>query len=69
VFPRGQRGYTFDGVGMESPSDIIANKTEPRYPCIRLHYAPQRTLSILGHRIRFIEDDNFIGRTRVRLPV
>jgi hypothetical protein len=57
------------GLSFNSPSNIIANKTEPCYPRVSLHNASQCTLRILGHRICFIENDNFIGRTRICLPV
>ena len=51
------------------PSDIIANKTESRYARVCLHDSSQCTLRILGHRIGFIKNDDFVRRTWVCFSV
>ena len=60
-------GCYFNEIGL--PSNIIADETEPSYPCVRFHYASERALGVLGHRIRFIKNNNFVGRTWICLPV
>lgn len=41
-----------------SPSDIVAYETESRNPAVLLHDSSQRTLCILSHTIRLVQDDD-----------
>lgn len=52
-----------------SPRDVVADETKPRNLRIRFHDPPQGALSVLGHRIGFIQDDQLEGRLRVNFAV
>lgn len=51
------------------PSDIIAYEAEPRYPRVRFHDASEGTLRVLRHRVRLIEDDDFVWWTWVGFTI
>jgi hypothetical protein len=51
------------------PGHIIANETKPSDLRVGLHDPPQRALSVLGHRVGFIQDDQLERRLRVDFAV
>jgi hypothetical protein len=55
--------------GTQVPCDIVANKTKSSYPGICFHNTSKSTLSILGHGVGFVEDNNFVRRTRICLAI
>jgi hypothetical protein len=52
-----------------SPSHVVADKTEPCYTCVVLHYTTQGALCILSHRICFIKNYDLEWWTRIGVPV
>lgn len=55
--------------GIAGPGNVVADETESRYSRIRLHDPSQRGLSILSHRIRFVQDDELIRWAGICLAI
>ena len=53
----------------DSPRHIVADQTESRDPRVGFHYPPQCGLSILGHTIGFIQDDELVRGAGVGFAV
>lgn len=47
------------------PTNVVANKTETGGFRVSFHRSSQGILSVTGHRVRFIQNDNFVGRARI----
>src|ERR1700761_1216887 len=58
------RGDRFDYAG-----HVVADKAKARNASVSLHNPPKGTLSILGHRISFIENNNLVGWAWVHFPI
>jgi hypothetical protein len=55
--------------GLNGPRNVIAHETEAGNSRICLHDTAQGTLGILSHRISLVEDNYFVGWTRVGFSV
>lgn len=55
--------------GFDDSGDVVANEAESGYPCICFHYTAECTLGVLGHRVGFVENDNFVRWTRICFPI
>lgn len=52
-----------------SPSNVVANETEPCVLGVLLHDSPKSTLRVLRHRVCFIENDDFVRWAWICLAV
>lgn len=55
--------------GKISPCHVIADQTESSYSSVGLHDSTKGRLCVLCHGVGFIEYDDFVGWTWIRLSI
>ena len=58
-----------ENVILTLPRNVVAHQTEASDSRIGLHNPPKSALGILSHRIRFVQNNDFVRWTRICLSV